>query len=166
MDAETPYRMSPESREHMMRHFSKKNLAGSKFNEAIFPDPESILEFIQENTPFEIIKQEDNIEVMMFKLENGKIAGTCGVAKRSEIAPEKIKRDSRDGFSMDIAHLNASPTTSEFCVVVKTMEKLKSVITAFPGIYAPPFPNNSQTQEKKMESRIFWDSHILVSLLP
>ena len=152
----------PEKREYLLRHFDSANIAGSYFLAHVFQSPEHLLKFINSQSPSAIISQGDNSMAHCFIHHKNQIVGYNGVAKRSEISSNDIVKERRGEHEIETAYLKSLLPTSHFCIISIQTSKGLSIVTAFPGDYAPPFPNNNQSKEMFDLSVLFWKEHILL----
>jgi hypothetical protein len=155
------FHLSPNGKEHIQRHFLESNLAGSHFYTSVFAGPEALVEYILRNEPEAIVVQNEYVSAYCYGLPE-KAVGVSGLARRSELGPHQIERRLRDGYSMEIALVDQLPETNQFVVIARNDAEGLSVITAFPGGYAPPFPHNGQPSEEYRLNEEFWKAHILL----
>jgi hypothetical protein len=158
--------IAPENTLHLARHFAGSDVAGSHFDLDAFPTIESFVEYINEHEPHEVIEQSENKKAYLFRHHLGTNVGTCGIAKRTDIPSNDIIVENRDGFQIEIGLVKELPKTQEFCVIASETDRGKSVITAFPGMYAPPFPAVDQNKEDYLKSNEFWLTYVLINARP
>lgn len=156
------YILSDSSREHALRHFEGSDMVGSLFYGAVFPTPESVVEYIQARTPNHVFTQPDGIESHVFALEDGGMVGTTALALRSSVAAKSIRKEERGGFQVDVAAVDALDATSQFCVVVRRRNTDFEIVTLFPGDYALPFPTKAQQPDFRKQCETFWMEHVLL----
>ena len=154
--------LSDSHRMHVLRHFHNSEIAGSHFYTSVFKNPEELLSFINKTEPIRTIPQNKNRKAYCFCTSDGQPVGTSGIALRSDLSPEQIVFEAREGFDMEIGTVDKLPETSEFCVVADSTSEGWEIITAFPGKYAPPFPQKHQDQIEYELSASFWKQHILL----
>jgi hypothetical protein len=147
---------------HMNRHFEENYLAGSHFCLHTFPSPGALVEFINANDPVEAVPQSASRACYIFRLTDGRMAGTCGISKRNAIPQEDITREVREGFTLEVGWIDELPTTNEFCIVAEETPHGLAIITAFPGSHARPFAQRSQPKEEYNLNRQFWKEHVLL----
>jgi hypothetical protein len=154
--------IAPTQRAHVARHFNQSDLAGSHFYAASFASPESLVAFVNNTEPLEVIKQSEKRFAFRFASINKQPVGTSGLALRSELNPEQLAKLVREGFTLEIGIVDQLPETTEFCVIAdETLEGL-SIITAFPGGYARPFAQKSQPATEYALNKQFWEEHVLL----
>ena len=137
-------------------------LAGSHFYPHVFGDPEGLIDYINVHEPLEVIQQLDNRFAFCFAALDRKPVGTSGLARREELQPSQIQQQVRDGFTIDIGIVDSLPETYLFCVIAHETSDGFSIITAFPGGNARPFPQKSQPREEFELNRTFWKEHVLL----
>ncbi len=78
----------------------------------------------------------------------------------------KCQKSTRSGYS-DVNILKGmQPKLTQTLVGVvhyREYEDAYQVVTAFPGTWAPKFPNQCTTDDKRKESTEFWDNHAFIS---
>lgn len=154
--------INPENRQHLIRHFPGSDIPGSHFFPEIFESIEDLLDYIHQHKPFEVIEQSSGRKAYCYKHHLNLNVGTYGIANRIAIPAKDIIVEKRDGFQIEVGLVKELPQTSEFCVIAADTDRGKSVITAFPGLYAPPFPSNRMTEDDLLSSQTFWQKFILV----
>lgn len=154
--------IAPEQRAHVARHFNRSDFAGSHFYAASFATPESLVAFVNNTQPLEVIKQSEVRFAFRFATITKQPVGTCGLALRSELEPEQLTKLVREGFTIDIGIVDQLPETTEFCVIADATLEGLSIITAFPGGYARPFAIKSQPATEYALNKQFWEEHVLL----
>jgi hypothetical protein len=149
-------------REHVLRHFHSKELAGSHFHETVFETPEDLITYINSNEPSKTFQQSPQRKAYCFIQIELKAVGTSGIARRCDLRKEQITRHVREGYSIDIGLVDQLPETNEFCVIADTTPNGLSIITAFPGGYARPFAQKGQPPNDYMLNKKFWEEHVLL----
>jgi hypothetical protein len=147
---------------HLARHFVGSGVAGSLFDAEIFPSIESLIAYINRHEPFDVMEQSAHSRTYLFRHIEGRDVGANGIAKKEDIPEENIALEIRDGYHIKIGLVDKLPKTKEFCVVAIDTNQGRSVITIFPGMYAPPFPSNRMTGDDFLRSQTFWQKFILV----
>jgi hypothetical protein len=154
--------ISPTQRAHVARHFNQTDLAGSHFYTASFATPESLVAYVNDTEPIEIIAQSETRFAFRFASITNQSIGTCGLALRSELKPEQFTQVVREGYTIEIGIVDQLPETSEFCVIADDKSDGFSIITAFPGGYARPFAQKSQPVKEYALNKQFWEEHVLL----
>jgi hypothetical protein len=144
------------------RHFGSNNLAGSHFLRSTFATSDDLLYFINSTPPIQTITQSPGKSAFCFELDDGRMAGTSGLAARKDIPANAIVREAREGFTMEIGLVDHLPETNQFCVIADESTEGLSIITAFPGGYARPFAQKGQRAEEYALNKLFWEEHVLL----
>jgi len=152
-------KLSERARQHLALHFGDSSAPGSVFFKSVFETPDDLLAHINSFAPSETILQGNNRMALVFHMTEA--VGTSGLAKRRDVAAEKIVFESRNGFQVEVALLDKLDLAYEFCVIVENREEEEHLITAFPGEYSLSFPYEGQNPEEYERSRLFWQEHIL-----
>jgi hypothetical protein len=137
-------------------------LAGSHFYPCVFRDPEVLIDYINAHEPLEVIQQLDKRFAFCFAATDGNPVGTSGLAKRQDLQPSQIERQVREGFTVEVGIVDSLPETHLFCVIADETSDGFSIITAFPGGNARPFPRKSQPREEFELNSTFWKEHVLL----
>jgi hypothetical protein len=153
---------SDAGRKHVARHFDIENLAGSHFLKSTFSTPDDLLSYLNAIAPLQIIPQSSGKSAFCFRIADGRMAGTSGLAQRSHLPAHAIVREIREGYSIEIGLVSQLPLTAEFCIIAQETEEGLSIITAFPGGYARPFAQKSQPREEYELNKKFWEEHVLL----
>ena len=153
---------SEAGRQHVGRHFGTETLAGSHFLRSTFSTPDELLGFVNSTEPTQLIEQSAGKTAFCFELNDGRMAGTSGLAARKDIPANAIVREAREGFTMEIGFVSELPLTNAFCVIAQESPKGLSIITAFPGSYARPFAQKGQPAEEYALNKRFWEEHVLL----
>lgn len=153
---------SEAGRQHVGRHFGAENLAGSHFLRSTFSTPDELLAFVNSIEPTQVIEQSAGKSAFCFELNDGRMAGTSGLAARKDIPANAIVRETREGYTMEIGFVSELPLTNAFCVIAQKTSQGLSIITAFPGDYARPFAQKGQPAEEYALNKKFWEEHVLL----
>jgi len=156
--------ISPDKVQHLNRHFAGSKVPGSHFNTDVFPTIDSLIEYINKHEPYTIIQQSATKKAYLFMHEEGIEVGTCGIAKRDSLPTNDIITEQRDGFSIEIGLVKELPKSNEFCVIATDTIDGKMVLTAFPGMFAPPFPEAEKNEGDYLKSKYFWQKYILIKI--
>jgi len=154
------YLVTDKAREHCNQHFGDSGKSGSKFNTAVFPSLESILAAIKSNSPNRIIEQKSGRFAHIYEFNNIDFCGWTGVGKRSEYAV--IETEIRNGFATEFARVNSLPQTNLITVISEFKDGTYSLITIFPGDYAPPFPYDGMLPDEKEKAVLYWRENVLL----
>jgi hypothetical protein len=184
---------TPERQYHCLLHFSKvpddylsglcaltghtaaeareiMNAPGSKFHVNRFDSPLSLWEKLPEFSPFvvkEELRKDGNIHIAYRFPEQlfPSGIGFDGLIARNELPvglPKNIQHVKRNGYEVASVKMDDMPVTFELHLVMASGNP-ESVITMFPGTYAPPFPKKEfQTEEDYLNSLSFWENHLMV----
>jgi hypothetical protein len=140
-------------------HFGDSNSAGSVFFTEVFAHPSELLQYINSCEPSETIAQTGDREALIFHMAEA--VGNSGIILRSQVLPENIIVENRNGFQMEVAVLKELQLAYEFCVIVEKINGESLIITAFPGAYSLSFPYEGQEKEEFEKSTLFWQEYIL-----
>ena len=143
----------------MALHFGDSNSAGSVFFTEVFAHPSELLQYINSCEPSETIAQTGDREALIFHMAEA--VGNSGIILRSQVLPENIIVENRNGFQMEVAVLKELQLAYEFCVIVEKINGESLIITAFPGAYSLSFPYEGQEKEEFEKSTLFWQEYIL-----
>ena len=156
--------LKTSQREHVLRHFHAKDMAGSHFYSEVFVSPEGLLDYINSVEPIHTFQQSRTRNAYCFVNTSGQAVGTSGLAKSSDLDENCIIRQIRDGYTIEIGLVDLLPETHSFCVIADESPDGLSVITAFPGDYARPFALKSQPADEYELNKKFWEEHVLLKL--
>lgn len=146
-------------------------LSGSKFYREFARNPQELLETIIEQKKnksyLRIITQEERvIWIVRFpekKYEKG--IGNNGLIKIDSLSEEEKKglyTGEREGKKVNLIRLNRRNPTWQLCVIISRDES-PSILTVFPGDYAPALPDPEEMNGEEFEKSIaFWEKYALV----
>jgi predicted nucleic acid-binding protein len=152
-------KLSVKSEKHLALHFGDSKSAGSFFFTEVFANPSELLQYINGCEPSETIAQTGDREALIFHMAEA--VGNSGIILRSQVLPENIIVENRNGFQMEVAVLQELQLAYEFCVIVEKINGESVIITAFPGAYSLSFPYEGQEKEEFEKSTLFWQEYIL-----
>ncbi|MFM2195951.1 MAG: hypothetical protein RL092_1551 [Bacteroidota bacterium] len=155
--------LSPYRRKHILQHFHGSKEAGSVFHPHVFAEPESLLHFLQQNTPVEVRLEYADREVWIYHAQEFESVGTLGLALRSELGEAPVVAVARGRYTHQVALVEKLPETNFICAVVKRVGEELHLITAFPGKETAPFPTKKQPPHERHRSIAFWKAHILLA---
>jgi len=158
--------LTPRSLLHLERHFGQGMVAGSYFLNETFPTPHDLLLFLHSATPVSLVEQTPGTSMFTYILTDGRMAGTVGIAKKNTIRESNLRDDIRDGFTIQVGIIEELTFTSDFCIVARKTSQGYSIITAFPGSNARPFPRKGQPPEEYNINKQFWQEHVLLKKRP
>jgi hypothetical protein len=158
------YKLNEDRLAHLNIHFTNSKDGGSIFYKDVFASPIDLLNYINTNSPSEIIFQLNGRETHIFNCEHIGEIGRAGIANKKEIDFNSITKENRNGFMVEVALVSELQVTNTFCVVIEKEGADLIIITAFPGPYAPSFPYNGQNESNYKLSEIFWNTHVLLRL--
>jgi hypothetical protein len=147
---------------HLERHFGNETLVGSHFLRSTFSTPDELLAFVNSTEPAQVIEQSFGKTAFCFELNDGRMAGTSGLAARKDIPENSIVRETREGYTMEIGFVSELTLTNAFCVIAQKTSQGLSIITAFPGGYARPFAQKGQPAEEYALNKLFWEENVLL----
>lgn len=143
---------------------------GSKFHHTWAESPLSLWEKMDDFTPFivkEEVRKDGNLHIAFQFPEDAypQGIGFDGIVSRDRLPLKELKKIdhvNRNGFDVACIRLKDIPETHEMHLVLDSGHP-SSVITFFPGTYAPPFPRKEfQSEEDYTHNLSFWDNHLLI----
>lgn len=152
------YLITDKAREHCKQHFGDSGKSGSKFNTVVFPNLDSILLVIKSIEPKRIVEQSSGRFAHIYELHG--FCGWSGVGKRADY--NKIETEIRNGFVTEFAVVETLPQTRLLTVISEFTDGVYTLITLFPGDYAPPFPHDGMVPEDKNQAKAYWDKYVLL----
>jgi hypothetical protein len=152
------------SRQHLAQHFGNVIRAGSYFLQETFQTPEDLIVFLNNVAPDNVLEQTPGTTVFTYTLAGGRMAGTVGIAKRDSVRCEYLTTEVRDGFVIEVAHMEELALTPDFSIVARRTNQGHSIITGFPGSPARPFARKGQPTAEYAINKLFWEEHILLKL--
>ncbi len=156
------YLISQSRKKHVSRHFGATESAGSRFRFDLFPTVDSVIEFLLDRQPINIIIQSNNTEANEFLIDEQSYIGWLGLGLISDYKSELIQTELRNGCETKFIEVGSLPKTNYITVVYKVENNKKKLITVFPGPYAPAFPHKKMTDEEYGNATQFWKDHILL----
>lgn len=154
------YLVTDKAREHCKQHFSDSEKSGSKFNTVVFPNLDIILLSIKSIEPKRIVEQSSGRFAHVYELHG--YCGWSGVGKRADY--NSIETEIRTGFVTEFAVVESLPQTRLLTVISEFIDGANTLITLFPGDYAPPFPYDGMMPEEKEKAVLFWQENILLKM--
>ena len=157
------YLISQSRKKHVSGHFGATESAGSRFRFDLFPTVESVIEFLLDRQPINIIIQNNNTEAHEFLIDEQSSIGWLGLGLISDYKSELIQTEIRNGCETKFIEVGSLPTTNFITVICSAMEDIYfPIITVFPGRYAPAMPNDRMSIHDFESAAAFWDLHILL----
>ena len=156
------YLLSDRAKKHVEGHFAQNAKSGSIFRTDYFPTIESLLNFMVDIEPIREIVQSENSVAHLYEIDALEYVGWEGVGKLSNYPKVKVQEENRNGYMTRFIETAELPTTKLVNVVLKHCLDGMELITVFPGIYAPAFPNASMSMDDLQIASEFWDEHILL----
>jgi len=147
---------------HLLRHMQSSELAGSHFYPHVFGEPQALIDYINSHEPLEVIQQRNKRFAFCFAELDGNPVGKAGLAERKDLNPSHIERHVREGYTIEVGIVDTLPETHLFCVIADETPDGLSIITAFPGGFARPFAQKSQTKVEYELNLAFWEEHVLL----
>jgi len=144
------YLITDNAIEHCNQHFGDSGKSGSKFNTVVFPNLDSILAAIKSIEPKRIVEQSSGRFAHVYEL-NG-FCGWTGVGKRADYS--KFETEIRNGFVTEYAVVESLPQTRLLTVISEFIDGAYTLITLFPGDFAPPFPYDGMVPRSSKKSNI------------
>jgi len=134
---------------------------GSKFDYKFCRHPFEILSALKKGKMSEEIYQSNNRIARIYEFPE--IVGTDQILESTTIDPKKIIPLKRNDQIIRVVYKEKLPSTN-YLVIVESANK--KIITAFPGKYAPPFPNNKLNPSENKLAETFWEHHVFVMEQP
>ena len=156
------YLLSDRAKKHVEGHFAQNAKSGSIFRPDYFPTIESLLKFMVDIEPIREIIQSEYTVAHLYKIDALEYVGWEGVGKLSDYPKVKVQEENRNGYMTRFIETAELPTTKLVNVVLKHCLDGMELITVFPGIYAPAFPNASMSMDDLQIASEFWNAHILL----
>ncbi len=132
---------------------------GSKFLSEFVKGPFDLISLLNRKSPKNIIKQDNGRTAFIF--EFSLMVGTCSLIELIKI-PEKhrinLKKICRGNNQVWSFHTKERFFTNQIVLITDN----NSVITCFPGIFAPPLPSLELPESLKNESTEFWQKHSFI----
>lgn len=154
------YKMSEKATTHIQSHFGSEAAAGSVFDENVFPTVASLMDYILTRRPDQIIHQPNLNQAHVYELKELERSGWTGLGKRTDYS--SVLSELRNGWPVDFVYVHSFPSTNLVTIICRETSSGLEVVTAFPGEYAPPFPNSGQTPEEIDINKRFWSDRILL----
>ena len=79
--------------------------------------------------------------------------------------PVAYEDSNRNKSANHIIKIHGTPVeTNQINCILRKVEEQFEVITIFPGVYAPPFPDvKYQNHKEYSESKAFWTTHAIIN---
>lgn len=145
------------------------NTAGSKFNRNFANNPVELWEKILQlahSADVSIDKKNDKLNISI-KLSDKIIDSPIGTNNLISISNLKksqktqLYKEKRDNFS--VYHLKAKGISTYEITIILSNNPTPQIITIFPGIFAPPFPDyNNQLKKEYDSNNKFWKKHVFL----
>ena len=156
------YLLSYRAKKHVEGHFAQNAKSGSIFRPDYFPTIESLLIYILDLEPIREIIQSEYSVVHLYQINALEYVGWEGVGKLSDYPKVEVQEENRNGYMTRFMEIEELPQTKFVNVVFKQCLNGMELITVFPGMYAPAFPNASMSMDDLQIASEFWDEHILL----
>ena len=156
------YLLSDRAKKHVEGHFAQNAKSGSIFRPDYFPTIESLLNFMVDIEPIREIIQSEYSVAHLYEIDGLEYVGWEGVGKLSNYPKVKVQEENRNGYMTRFIEIPELPQTKFVNVVFKQCLNGMELITVFPGMYAPAFPNASMSMDDLQIALEFWDEHILL----
>jgi hypothetical protein len=158
------YIWTEDSRVYVLRHFGRSSSPGSYFEPSLFPDPDTLLAVLEGIEPDKKHQQGQGREAHVYSFPESTVCGYVGVGKRSNYAKSECGEELRNGFVTPFAWVDSLLPTHTLTIVCDSHVLPYSMITAFPGDYAPAFPHQGMNPIEFAEAEGFWQEHILLKV--
>jgi hypothetical protein len=153
----------PENEKHLLRHFMSDPTPGGKFNPDLFPNTQALIEYITQNPALNCFVQSNGRFAFLYQTVENAFAGWTGISPRDKWPEHLLIPGERDGCSILSVHASDMEKTNEFCVITNPpLNGIYTVLTAFPGPYAPPLPIPALAPALQKESKQFWDRYVFL----
>ena len=156
------YLLSDRAKKHVEGHFAQNAKSGSIFRPDYFPTIESLLNFMVDIEPIREIIQSEYSVAHLYKIDALEYVGWEGVGKLSDYPKVEVQEENRNGYMTRFIEIEELPQTKLVNVVFKHCLNGMELITVFPGIYAPAFPNATMLKDDFLIASEFWNAHILL----
>lgn len=159
------YLLSDLAKKHVEGHFAQNAKSGSIFRPDYFPTIESLLIYILDFEPIREIIQSEYSVAHLYEINAIEYVGWEGVGKMSDYPKVKVQEENRNGHMTRFIEIAELPTTKFVNIVfnygLNGMIDME-LITVFPGMYAPAFPNATMLKDDFLIASEFWNEHILL----
>ena len=158
------YVLAEDRRGHVLRHFGGSAASGSYFESSIFPDPDTLLALLEGIEPDKKHQQGQGLEAHVYYYPQGTVCGYVGVGKRKNYNKSECDEELRNGFVTPFAWVDSLVPTNLLTIVCDVTALPYSIITAFPGDYAPAFPHKGMVEVEFAVAEGFWQEYILLKV--
>lgn len=158
------YVLTEDRRGHVLRHFGGSAASDSYFESSIFPNPETLLALLEGMEPENQHQQGNGREAHVYCFPAGTVCGYVGLGKRRDYDKSVWDEELRNGFVIQFAWVDSLVPTHSLTVVCDVTALPYSIITAFPGDYAPAFPHQGMDEAEFAVAEDFWQEHILLKV--
>jgi hypothetical protein len=139
-------------------------MAGSKFYSTLWKNPKEFLNYVKDKMTGMSTKIDLwNNEYYEIRLEQG--VGYLNVVNKTQLDNLTLSNlyiKARSGFDAWHASTNDQFETDTFTLVMQDAAT-KRIKTAFPGEYAPPFPNvKNNTKDQYNFAKGYWENHVFL----
>lgn len=131
---------------------------GSKFYNSFCTSPFNLETQLKRAKPIEQIIQSNGRIAQVYQFDQ--LIGTELVIEKEKVNQDQIILLERNGNLIEAVQLHELPHTNQL-VVVKSKED--AWITAFPGKYAPAFPNEWMNETEKSVATVYWQNHLFIT---
>ena len=156
------YLLSDRAKKHVEGHFAQNAKSGSIFRPDYFPTIESLLNFMVDIEPIREIIQSEYSVAHLYEIDALEYVGWEGVGKLSDYPKVEVQEENRNGYMTRFIEIEELPQTKLVNVVFKHCLIGMELITVFPGMYAPAFPNATMLKDDFLIASEFWNAHILL----
>ena len=159
------YLLTDRAKKHVEGHFAQNAKSGSIFRPDYFPTIESLLIYLLDIEPIREIIQSEYSVAHLYEIDALEYVGWEGVGKMSDYPKVKVQEENRNGHMTRFIEIAELPTTKFVNIVfnygLNGMIDME-LITVFPGMYAPAFPNATMLKDDFLIASEFWNEHILL----
>jgi hypothetical protein len=142
----------------------KLSTIGSKFNTEFANDPRAVVVKLSKINPAKVINQANQRTALIYEFTQP--IGCDSICSLDDIPPSfhaGIQKEMRGDYLAQSIELSTFFTTNQLVAVVEN--ETNKLITLFPGRYAPPFPNDYQSENERKNATKFWEQHLFIKPL-
>jgi rRNA-processing protein FCF1 len=142
----------------------KLSTIGSKFNTEFAKNPGAVVVELSKINPAKVINQGNQRTALIYEFTQP--IGCDSICSLDDIPPSfhaGIQKVMRGDYLVQSIELSTFLTTNQLVAVVEN--ETNKLITLFPGRYAPPFPNDYQSENERKNATKFWEQHLFIKPL-
>jgi hypothetical protein len=157
--------LGEDEKKHLVSIFSIEevdnylNQIGSKFFTEFANGPLDLVKKLILHVPNKVFTQNNGRKVSIYVFDRH--IGTTGVINRTDIPLEFREQiyEKKRGEAIIWAWKSDEKVYTNQLVLITDND---TIITCFPGLYAPPLPSSGMTEEELNEAMDFWNQHVFV----